>query len=45
MAKDELVGNLPTELMLEFFEDKNIETKINKTIFNSVIPETIDLLT
>ena len=44
MAKDELVGNLPTELMLEFFEDNNIETKINKTIFNSVIPETIDLL-
>ena len=45
MAKDELVGNLPTELMLEFFEDNNIKTKINKTIFNSVIPETIDLLT
>jgi hydroxymethylglutaryl-CoA lyase len=34
MAKDDLTGNMPTELMLEWFSENNIETSINKNLFN-----------
>ncbi len=33
-ATDKLTGNLPTENLLAFLEDKNIETTINKSLFN-----------
>ena len=33
MAKDDLTGNMPTELMLEWFSENNIETGINDVIF------------
>lgn len=34
MAKDDLTGNMPTELMLEWFFENNIKTSINKDDFN-----------
>lgn len=33
MAKDELVGNMPTEKMLEFFKQKNIPTGVDEKLF------------
>ena len=33
MAKDDLTGNMPTELMLEWFSENNIETNINSDAF------------
>ena len=33
MAKDDLTGNMPTEKMLEWFEQQSIETKINMDVF------------
>jgi hydroxymethylglutaryl-CoA lyase len=33
MASDELTGNMPTEIMLDWFTEKNIETKLNITKF------------
>lgn len=33
MAKDELTGNMATETMLSYFEQKSIETGINKSAF------------
>ncbi len=33
MAKDELVGNMPTERLLEFFEEKGVYTGLDKTAF------------
>jgi len=33
MADDELVGNMPTEIMLNYFSNQNIKTTINKNEF------------
>lgn len=33
MAKDELTGNMPTELILEYMKSKDIETNINENAF------------
>lgn len=30
MAQDDLIGNMPTEFMIDFFEENNIDTHINK---------------
>lgn len=34
MAADDLTGNMPTEKMLEYFEEMKIETGLNKEAFN-----------
>lgn len=39
MANDELVGNMNTELMVEYFESKNIPTGLNKDI----LKESLDM--
>ena len=33
MAKDELTGNMPTEKLLDYFRDKNIELNLNRDKF------------
>ncbi len=33
MAKDELTGNMPTEMLVKYFEDKKIETFLSKSAF------------
>ena len=37
MAKDDLTGNLPTELLLDFFLDNEIELNINREEFNQAL--------
>ena len=37
MAKDELTGNMPTELMLEWFESNSVLTGINSDYFNAAM--------
>ncbi|TVQ49605.1 MAG: hydroxymethylglutaryl-CoA lyase [Saprospirales bacterium] len=37
MAKDELTGNMPTENVLSFFNDRRIETGINEVEFEKAI--------
>lgn len=37
MAKDELTGNMPTENLISFFEEKGIETGINRVSFHDAI--------
>lgn len=37
MAKDELVGNLATENLFKYLEEKNVETQINKILFNEAL--------
>lgn len=39
MATDKLTGNMPTEKILEFFRDKNIETGIDMKQFESSMKE------
>jgi len=39
MAKDELVGNLPTEKLLTYFNQNNIPTDINATAFENAYNE------
>jgi hydroxymethylglutaryl-CoA lyase len=39
MAKDELVGNLPTEKLLTYFTQNNIETNIRATAFENAYNE------
>jgi len=39
MAKDELVGNLPTEKLLTYFAENKIETTINTTAFENAYNE------
>jgi len=34
MAKDDLTGNMPTEIMLDYFAKNNIETGLNQNEFN-----------
>jgi hydroxymethylglutaryl-CoA lyase len=37
MAKDDLTGNMPTELLLDFFSDNEIELNINREEFNQAL--------
>lgn len=37
MAKDDLTGNMPTERMLDWFNNENIETGINQKAFNQAM--------
>jgi hydroxymethylglutaryl-CoA lyase len=39
MAADELTGNMPTENLISFFEEKKIEPGINKDAFRKVMLE------
>jgi len=41
MAKDELVGNLPTEKLLTYFAQRKIETGLNTTAFENAYNEAI----
>lgn len=34
MAEDELTGNMPTEFLLQFLDEKNIDAGINRAAFN-----------
>jgi hydroxymethylglutaryl-CoA lyase len=37
MAADDLTGNMPTELMLDYFHQNGIETGISQTAFDQAI--------
>lgn len=37
MAKDDLVGNMPTERLVEFFDEMKIETGLDKTAFGKAM--------
>jgi hydroxymethylglutaryl-CoA lyase len=41
MASDELTGNMPTEIMIEWFNKKNIETGIDSFLFNNAISQSL----
>ena len=43
LAKDDLVGNIPTEKLLSFTQEKKIETAINTLAFESAYNKAIDL--
>ena len=43
MSKDDLVGNMPTEKLLSFTQEKKIETAINTLAFESAYNKAIDL--
>ena len=42
MAKDDLVGNMPTEKLLSFAQEKKIGTAINTLVFESAYNKAID---
>ena len=37
MSQDELVGNMPTERVLSFFESKEIDLNLDNIVFNTVV--------
>lgn len=37
MADDELVGNMPTEKMVQYFEEQGIDLGLNKEKFNEAM--------
>ena len=37
MAKDDLVGNMPTENLVSFFNSKGLEFKINQTLLSEIV--------
>jgi len=41
MAKDDLTGNMPTESMLEWFNDNGIETEVNEELFNEAMSKAL----
>ncbi|MEO5675541.1 MAG: hydroxymethylglutaryl-CoA lyase [Chitinophagales bacterium] len=41
MSADELKGNMPTENLVAFFEEKNFSTGISKTFFNKAMNEAV----
>lgn len=43
MAKDDLTGNMPTEVMLDWFADQNISTGINTTEFNVALQQSLSV--
>jgi hydroxymethylglutaryl-CoA lyase len=43
MATDELTGNMPTEVMLDYFEKNNIETQLNGLEFNKSMADALNV--
>ena len=43
MAKDDLVGNMPTEKLLSFTQEKKIKTGVNPLTFESAYNKAIDI--
>lgn len=43
MAKDDLTGNMPTELMLEWFSENNVETGIDEKFFQKSYEKAITI--
>jgi len=41
MAKDDLTGNMPTEIMLEYFEENEIETGLNNSEFKKSMKDAV----
>lgn len=41
MAKDDLTGNMPTELMLEWFREKEVSTGIDYQLFDSTMQKAL----
>lgn len=41
MAKDDLTGNMPTELMLEWFNENQIETSVSELAFGTAMQKSI----
>ncbi len=41
MAKDDLTGNMPTELMLEWFEEQGVDSGIDNTLFNDAMQKAL----
>jgi hydroxymethylglutaryl-CoA lyase len=37
MAKDDLTGNMPTEIMLDWFEAQGIETGVRQSAFTKAL--------
>ena len=37
MAKDDLVGNMPTEKLVSFFNSKGLEFKLNQTLLSEIV--------
>lgn len=45
MAKDELIGNIPTEILIKYAEDNNINLSINKKLFKKAIKTATEIMT
>ncbi|MEJ6616984.1 MAG: hydroxymethylglutaryl-CoA lyase [Crocinitomicaceae bacterium] len=43
MATDALTGNMPTELMLEWFDEQKIETGINQRVFSETMNKSLNV--
>ena len=43
MASDELTGNMPTEKMIEWFNQNNIETGIDTTFFKYALSQSLNV--
>ena len=43
MAKDDFTGNMPTELMLEWFSENNVETGIDEKFFQKSYEKAITI--
>jgi hydroxymethylglutaryl-CoA lyase len=43
MAADELTGNMPTENLVSFFEEKNIDLGLNKEAFKQSMIASYDV--
>jgi hydroxymethylglutaryl-CoA lyase len=43
MAKDELVGNMPTEKLISFCNEKKIKSNLNPLAFESAYNKAIDI--
>lgn len=43
MAKDDLTGNMPTELMLDWFNEQEIATGIDQALFNSTMNKSLSV--
>jgi len=43
MAKDDLTGNMPTEVMLNFFNKMNIKTELNMERFNESVQKALSV--
>jgi len=41
MAKDELIGNMPTEKMVDWFDKHNISTGINRTVLEHAVQQSV----